>query len=136
MCKIYAYVRVSTSEKANKQDYERQKYLLEHSEFKFDAIFEEHISGGVKGNQRQEFNKMLELLDEKDIVCFTETSRFGRNYIAYTLFQLIFPQFHIKSFYFLSVIGNGICLNHITRQPARHLRLWMLRFHRNPLIYG
>lgn len=81
MCKIYGYMRVSTTEKAAKQDYERQRYLLDNSGIKFDNIFEEHISGGIKGNQRQEFNKMLELLQPTDIVCFTETSRFGRNYI-------------------------------------------------------
>lgn len=81
MCKIYGYCRVSTSEKSAKQDYERQKYLFENSGIEFDEIFEEHISGGVKGTQRDEFNKMLELLQPTDIVCFTETSRFGRNYI-------------------------------------------------------
>lgn len=81
MCKTYAYMRVSTSERSAKQDYERQRYLLEHSGIEFDQIFEEHISGGVRGDQRQEFNKMLELLQPTDIVCFTETSRFGRNYI-------------------------------------------------------
>lgn len=81
MCKIYAYCRVSTSDKSAKQDYERQRYLLEHSGIEFDEIFEEHISGGVKGNQREQFNRMLEKLQEKDMVCFTETSRFGRNYI-------------------------------------------------------
>ena len=81
MCKVYAYCRVSTTDKSAKQDYERQRYLLEHSGIEFDEIFEEHISGGVKGNQREQFNKMLEKLQEKDLVCFTETSRFGRNYI-------------------------------------------------------
>lgn len=94
MCKIYGYCRVSTPENStkknektqqyerkSKQDYERQKYIFENSGIEFDCIFEEHISGGVKGNQRQEFNKMLELLQPTDIVCFTETSRFGRNYI-------------------------------------------------------
>lgn len=81
MCKYVAYVRVSTSESSAKQNYERQKYLLEHSGIEFDEIYEEHISGGVKGNQREQFNKMLETLNEKDVVCFTETSRFGRNYI-------------------------------------------------------
>lgn len=81
MCKIYAYCRVSTSDRSAKQDYERQKYLLEHSGLEFDEIFEEHISGGVKGNQREQFNKMLEKLQSNDMVCFTETSRFGRNYI-------------------------------------------------------
>lgn len=81
MCKIYGYMRVSTSEKSAKQDYDRQCYLLDKSGITFDGVFEEHITGGVKGNQRQEFNKMLELLQPTDIVCFTETSRFGRNYI-------------------------------------------------------
>lgn len=81
MCKIYSYCRVSTSEKSAKQDYERQKYLLEKSGITFDGMFEEHISGGVKGNEREQFNKMLDLLQPTDIVCFTETSRFGRNYI-------------------------------------------------------
>lgn len=81
MCKTYAYMRCSTTEKSAKQDYERQCYLLEHSGLTFDKVFEEHISGGIKGNQREEFNKMLELLQPTDIVCFTETSRFGRNYI-------------------------------------------------------
>ena len=81
MCKIYMYCRVSTSDRSAKQDYERQHYLMEHSGIEFDEIFEEHISGGVKGDQRAEFNRMLEMLNEKDMVCFTETSRFGRNYI-------------------------------------------------------
>ena len=80
MCKYVAYMRVSTTEKSAKQDYERQRYLLEHSGINFDEVYEEHISGGIKGDQRKEFNKMLENLDEKDVVCFTETSRFGRNY--------------------------------------------------------
>lgn len=81
MCKVYAYCRVSTTDRSAKQDYERQRYLLEHSGIEFDEIFEEHISGGVKGNQREQFNRMLDKLQEKDLVCFTETSRFGRNYI-------------------------------------------------------
>lgn len=81
MCKIYGYARVSTSERSAKQDYERQKYLFEKSGIMFDKMFEEHISGGVKGNQREQFNKMLDILEPDDIVCFSETSRFGRNYI-------------------------------------------------------
>lgn len=81
MCKIYGYARVSTSERLAKQDYERQKYLFEKSGIMFDKMFEEHISGGVKGNQREQFNKMLDILEPDDIVCFSETSRFGRNYI-------------------------------------------------------
>lgn len=105
MCKIVAYMRVSSSEKSAKQDYERQRYLLEHSGIEFDEIYEEHISGGVKGNQREQFNKMLEALDEKDVVCFTETSRFGRNYIdCFEMLDLI-TQKKKASVKFLS---NGI----------------------------
>ena len=105
MCKVVAYMRVSTSERSAKQDYERQRYLLEHSGIEFDQIYEEHISGGVKGNQREQFNKMLEELDEKDVVCFTETSRFGRNYIdCFEMLDLI-TQKKKASVKFLS---NGI----------------------------
>lgn len=81
MCKYYAYIRVSTSEAQAKQTYERQQFILASSGIDFEEIFEEHISGGVKGNQREQFNKMLERLEQNDVVCFTETSRFGRNYI-------------------------------------------------------
>jgi len=81
MAKTYAYCRVSTSDKAAKQQFERQKYILEHSGIAFDKIYEEHVSGGVKGSQRVAFSKMLDELQEGDTVCITETSRFGRNYI-------------------------------------------------------
>lgn len=108
MCKIYGYCRVSTSEKAAKQDYERQRYLFDNSGIEFDQIFEEHISGGVKGNQRQEFNKMLELLQPTDIVCFTETSRFGRNYIdCFEMLDLITKEKQAS----VRFLSNGIELN-------------------------
>lgn len=81
MCKYYGYVRVSTSEKQAKQTYERQQFIFDNSGIEFEKIYEEHISGGIKGDQREQFNKMLEKIEENDVVCFTETSRFGRNYI-------------------------------------------------------
>lgn len=93
MCKYVAYIRVSTSERSAKQTYERQKFLIENCGIKFDAVYEEHISGGVKGTQREQFNKMLQTLNEKDVVCFTETSRFGRNYIeCFEMLDLITQQ--------------------------------------------
>ena len=58
MCKYYAYIRVSTSEAQAKQTYERQQFILASSGIDFEEIFEEHISGCVKGNQREQFNKM------------------------------------------------------------------------------
>ena len=110
MCKIYAYARVSTTLASAKQDCERQKYLLEHSGMEFDEIFEEHVSGGVKGDQRAEFNRMLEQLDEKDIVCFTETSRFGRNYIdCFEMLDLI-TQSQIWNFLARETSSRGIGL--------------------------
>lgn len=81
MCKYIGYIRVSTSEKSAKQDYERQRYLFEKSGLPIEKIYEEHISGGVKGNQREQFNAMLETLDSDTMVVLTESSRFGRNYI-------------------------------------------------------
>lgn len=81
MCKYVSYIRVSTSEKSAKQDYERQHYLIEKSGLPISKSFEEHISGGIKGNQREQFNKMLEEIDSDTTVVLTETSRFGRNYI-------------------------------------------------------
>ena len=79
MCKYYLYCRVSTDNHG--QEFERQKMIANNSGLNFEAIFEEKISGGVKGNQRQEFAKMLELLNEDTTVVVSETSRFGRNYI-------------------------------------------------------
>lgn len=107
MCKTIAYVRVSTTQASAKQDYERQKYLLEHSGLEFDHIYEEHISGGVRGDQREQFNKMIETLSENDTVCFTETSRFGRNYIdCFDMLDIITQQKRANVLF----LSNGIKL--------------------------
>lgn len=78
---IYGYYRVSTSERHAKQNYERQQNIFANSGIEFDKIFEEHISGGVRADQRAEFNKLLAVLKENDTVVISETSRLGRNYI-------------------------------------------------------
>lgn len=107
MCKMIAYVRVSTTMASAKQDYERQKYLLEHSGYEFSHIYEEHISGGVRGDQREQFNKMIETLTENDTVCFTETSRFGRNYIdCFDMLDIITQQKRANVLF----LSNGIKL--------------------------
>ncbi len=107
MCKIVAYCRVSTSDRSAKQDYERQRYLLEHSGLEFDEVYEEHVSGGVRGDQRKEFNRMIENLGEKDLVCFTETSRFGRNYIdCFEMLDIITQQKKCT----VKFLSNGITL--------------------------
>ena len=107
MCKIVAYCRVSTSDRSAKQDYERQRYLLEHCGLEFDEIYEEHVSGGIRGDQRKEFNRMIENLGEKDLVCFTETSRFGRNYIdCFDMLDIITQQKKCT----VKFLSNGITL--------------------------
>ena len=107
MCKIVAYCRVSTSDRSAKQDYERQRYLLEHSGLEFDEVYEEHVSGGVRGDQRKEFNRMIENLGEKDLVCFTETSRFGRNYIdCFDMLDILTQQKKCT----VKFLSNGITL--------------------------
>ena len=107
MCKIVAYCRVSTSDRSAKQDYERQRYLLEHSGMEFDEIYEEHVSGGVRGDQRKDFNRMIENLGEKDMVCFTETSRFGRNYIdCFDMLDILTQQKKCT----VKFLSNGITL--------------------------
>ena len=107
MCKIVAYCRVSTSDRSAKQDYERQRYLLEHSGLEFDEVYEEHVSGGVRGDQRKEFNRMIENLGDKDLVCFTETSRFGRNYIdCFDMLDILTQQKKCT----VKFLSNGITL--------------------------
>lgn len=107
MCKYYAYVRVSTSKTSEKQDYERQRFILSNSGIEFSGIFEEHISGGVRGDQRQEFNKMLAVLEEGDVVCFTETSRFGRNYKDnFEILDLLTLEKNCK----VRFLSNNLCL--------------------------
>lgn len=79
MCKNYLYCRISTDNKG--QEFRRQMLIAENSGLEFEQVFQEQISGGVRGDQREEFNKMLKLLDKDSCVVVSESSRFGRNYI-------------------------------------------------------
>ena len=79
MCKYYLYCRVSTDDKG--QEFRRQMLIAENSGLQFEEVFQEHISGGVRGDKRKEFNRMLEMLDEDSCVVVSESSRFGRNYL-------------------------------------------------------
>lgn len=89
MCKEYFYLRVSTQEKGEKgekqreQTFERQKGILERAGYILtdDNTFADRISGKTKGDEREQFDKMLSVLEEKDWVIFSETSRFSRSYI-------------------------------------------------------
>lgn len=89
MCKEYFYLRVSTQqkgedgEKQREQTFERQKSILERAGYTLtdDNTFDDRISGKTKGEERERFDEMLSLLNEGDWVIFSETSRFSRSYI-------------------------------------------------------
>ncbi len=70
----YGYMRVSTQ---NSQEFTRQEYALH--DCNLDRIFEEKISGTKKACGREEFNKMLELLQCGDEVYFESMSRMARS---------------------------------------------------------
>lgn len=70
----YGYCRVSTQDK---QEFTRQEFALR--EYSLDRIFEEKISGMKKACGREEFNKMLGLLQDGDEVYFESMSRMARS---------------------------------------------------------
>lgn len=86
----YFYMRISTREKSEndkrkdqEQTFERQKGIFERYGYVLteENTFAERISGKTKADERNEFEKMLNVLKKGDRVIFTETSRFARSYI-------------------------------------------------------
>ena len=117
MSKMYAYFRVSTqiknkkekkcNEKQREQDYERQKWLIAQSGLKIEKVFEERITGGIRGDERIEFKKMLSVLKPGDTVVFTESSRFGRNYIdCFDIVDIITLEYEVN----IKFLSNGMTL--------------------------
>lgn len=90
MCQYYFYMRISTKEKNEndkrkdqEQTFDRQKGILERAGYVLTEqnTFAERISGKTKAEEREQFDKMLSVLEEGDWCIFTETSRFSRSYI-------------------------------------------------------
>ncbi|WP_108653145.1 recombinase family protein [Dongshaea marina] len=79
MPRIFAYCRVSTSE----QDTQNQKLEIESAGFSVRAnrIIEEHISGSVAAKQRPGFVRLMDRLEQEDILVVTKLDRLGRNAI-------------------------------------------------------
>lgn len=89
MCKEYFYMRISTQsrtdeEKDKEQSFERQKGIFERAGYVLteENTFAERISGKTKANEREQFEKMLNVIEEGSWVIFTESSRFSRTYIS------------------------------------------------------
>ena len=88
MCKEYFYMRISTQSredetKQKEQSFDRQKGIFERAGYVLtdDNTFAERISGKTKASDREQFERMLNVLEEGDWVIFTETSRFSRSYL-------------------------------------------------------
>lgn len=70
----YGYMRVSTTDK---QEFTRQEFILK--DYNLDKVFEEKISGTKKACGREEFNKLLDVLQKGDEVYFESMSRMARS---------------------------------------------------------
>lgn len=107
--KRYLYCRVSTD--THKQEFDRQINIAsnyaKNNNFLFDMVFCEKISGGVKATNREEFNKMYNILNNNDIIYVSETSRLGRNY--FDCFEII-DLLTIEKKCSIVFISNGITL--------------------------
>jgi DNA invertase Pin-like site-specific DNA recombinase len=82
------YMRLSTQTKGEQgirqreQSFERQLGIFERCGYVLteENTFAERISGKTKNEEREQFAKMLDVLEEGDWVYFSETSRFSRSY--------------------------------------------------------
>lgn len=89
MSREWFYMRLSTQSKGEQgikqreQSFERQLGIFERCGYVLteENTFAERISGKTKNEEREQFAKMLEVLEEGDWVLFSETSRFSRSYI-------------------------------------------------------
>lgn len=77
MSRIFAYCRVSTLE----QTTENQGREIETAGFsvKPQRIIEEQISGSVAAGERPGFNRLLDRLENGDVLIVTKLDRLGRN---------------------------------------------------------
>ena len=88
MSKDWFYMRLSTQTKGEQgikqreQSFERQLGIFERCGYVLteENTFSERISGKTKNEEREQFAKMLDVLEEGDWVYFSETSRFSRSY--------------------------------------------------------
>lgn len=107
--KRYLYCRVSTD--THNQEFDRQIGIANNyakaMNFQYDNVFCEKISGGVKATEREEFNKMYNILNNNDIIYVSETSRLGRNYVD--CFEII-DMLTIEKKCSIVFISNGIAL--------------------------
>ncbi|WP_066154676.1 recombinase family protein [Hydrogenophaga pseudoflava] len=77
MSRVFAYCRVSTTE----QSTDSQRHEIEAVGFVVDKrrLIEESISGSVAASERPGFQKLLDRVEEGDVLVVTKLDRLGRN---------------------------------------------------------
>lgn len=77
MSRVFAYCRVSTTEQAT----ENQVLEIKNAGFALEPrrIVEEKISGSVAAYERPEFKKLVDRLEDSDVLIVTKLDRLGRN---------------------------------------------------------
>ncbi|BFT83998.1 recombinase family protein [Enterobacter pseudoroggenkampii] len=77
MPRVFAYCRVSTLE----QNTENQRREMEAAGFavKSQRLIEEHISGSVAASERPGFTRLLDRMENDDVLIVTKLDRLGRN---------------------------------------------------------
>ena len=77
MSRVFAYCRVSTSDQAT----DNQAQEIKAAGFQLDPkkIVTECVSGSVQATARPQFAKLMERLDEGDVLIVTKLDRLGRN---------------------------------------------------------
>lgn len=77
MSRVFAYCRVSTLE----QNTENQRREIEAAGFavKPQRLIEEHISGSVAASERPGFIRLLDRMEDGDVLIVTKLDRLGRN---------------------------------------------------------
>ncbi|WP_255448288.1 recombinase family protein, partial [Serratia sp. SRS-8-S-2018] len=77
MSRVFAYCRVSTLE----QTTENQRLEIEAAGFtvKPQRLIEEYISGSMAASERPGFIKLLERMENGDVLIVTKLDRLGRN---------------------------------------------------------
>ncbi|BCU50975.1 phage DNA invertase [Citrobacter amalonaticus] len=77
MSRVFAYCRVSTLE----QTTENQRREIEAAGFavKPQRLIEEHVSGSVAASERPGFAKLLDRMENGDVLIVTKLDRLGRN---------------------------------------------------------
>ena len=89
MSKDWFYMRLSTQTKGEQgikqreQSFERQIGIFERAGFVLteENTFAERVSGKTKNDEREQFEKLLSVVQEGDWVNISESSRFSRSYI-------------------------------------------------------